>query len=58
MSEKGTAGILDATLFIQHKQRIGNGIDDSLRLNVANGDKPVKVFHIHQKRSCIKRARL
>jgi hypothetical protein len=45
--EEGTAGILNAKTSIQLKQRIGNRIDDALRLNVAGAQKAVKVFHIH-----------
>lgn len=45
--QKGAAGILDAKTFIQHKQWVGNGIDDTLQLNVAGAQKAVKVFHIH-----------
>jgi hypothetical protein len=49
--KKGTARILDAEALIQHEQRIGNGIDDTLRLNVTNAQKPVKVFRIHQEQA-------
>lgn len=48
--KEGTAGTLDAKIFVQHEKRIGNGIDDALRLHVAHSQKAVKVFHIHHER--------
>lgn len=47
--KEGTAGILDAKAFIQHKQGICNRIDYALRLNVTDAQKAVKVFRIHDK---------
>jgi hypothetical protein len=45
--KKGTVGALDAKALIQNQQRVGNRINDSLRLNVAIPHKTVQVFHIH-----------
>lgn len=45
--EEGAAGCLDAEVLIQQQQRIGNRIDDALRLKVAVPQQAVKVFQIH-----------
>jgi hypothetical protein len=52
--KEGTAGILDAEAFVQHKQWIRNGVDDALRLNVTDAQKAVEIFGVHQRRPCTK----
>lgn len=49
--EKGAAGILDAKTFVQHQQRISDGIDNALRLNVAHTEQAIKIFRIHREQS-------
>lgn len=52
--KEGPAGVLNAKTSVQHQQRIGNGIDDALRLDVAGPQKAVKVFRIHDERPSMK----